>query len=433
MSNSSKLDEAWNKIFSDYDILAHLEDNDSVYEISAETIKHYREPRLMTKFDWSASRPKLFKENELSILPNSRGTYIIGRFKAYQPLEFENIKPISVYKPDWIRSFDDFNITSESVALNLAQMSGMVDIAMGTKLGEPQALETITGRLKSGVLNYDISIIGSQKKHRFSVENAQIEIDAGFENINNLAVIEAKNHMPDDFIIRQLYYPYVVYNQLNSGKNVIPMYVTYADNIFAFHIFGFKKPNDYSSITQIKQINFIIDENLDITLENVKKINSESLNIEEPSDIPYPQADNLTRVLDILQYLDTPKNNQELAEEYNFDIRQSDYYGNALRYLGLARKNENRHLERTSLGTEIANMPNNNSRNKKVIRQILSHTTFHQAFEFVMRNNGQYENDYIADLLLKTVPTINSKSTAYRRSSTVTSWISWILDIATAQ
>ena len=123
---SSKLDESWEKLFNKYDILKKIEEND-IFEISADEIKEFREPRLMTKFDWSKSRPKLFRDNKLSILPNSRGTYVIGNFKAYEPLNYKEIKPINVSKPDWVRSFDDFPITSESVALNLAQMTGMID------------------------------------------------------------------------------------------------------------------------------------------------------------------------------------------------------------------------------------------------------------------------------------------------------------------
>lgn len=190
VTKSNKVDEAWDKIFSKYEIDKHLE-LDGTYNISANDIKEFREPRLMTKFDWSDSRPQLFKEKNLSILPDSRGTYVIGKFKAYQNLGYQEIKPISVKKPDWIRSFDEFPVTSESVALNLAQMTGMIDNVMGTVLEEPNAVGTITGRLKSGKLDYNIDLENSKNSYNFKVDNSQVEIDAGFENLNNLAIIES--------------------------------------------------------------------------------------------------------------------------------------------------------------------------------------------------------------------------------------------------
>lgn len=431
MTKSNKVDEAWDKIFSKYEIDKHLE-LDGTYNISANDIKEFREPRLMTKFDWSDSRPQLFKEKNLSILPDSRGTYVIGKFKAYQNLGYQEIKPISVKKPDWIRSFDEFPVTSESVALNLAQMTGMIDNVMGTVLEEPNAVGTITGRLKSGKLDYNIDLENSKNSYNFKVDNSQVEIDAGFENLNNLAIIEAKNRIPKDFMIRQLYYPFVGYNNLGTGKVVMPIYFTHADDVYGFHIFEFPEKNNYSSIKKIKQINFIIDEDLNITIESVKKISMDSRNEMEPTTVPYPQADNFTKVLDMLQHLLIPKNKQELADDYNFNDRQSDYYGNALIYLNFAIKKDGK-FELTDLGKRVVGMPNNNTRNKIIIEQILNHKTFNIIFENTLRNGGEYHNNFIAQTLYNNVPRINSIVTAERRTSTVKSWLDWILNTATAE
>ncbi|MCW6101363.1 type II restriction enzyme [Lactiplantibacillus plantarum] len=95
MDKSNKLDIAWNHLFAKYDILNEIDQN-GVCKLKAEQIKEFREPRLMTKFDWSDARPKVFRENGLSVLPDSRGTYVIGKFKAYKKLEYEEVKPISV-------------------------------------------------------------------------------------------------------------------------------------------------------------------------------------------------------------------------------------------------------------------------------------------------------------------------------------------------
>ncbi|KRN75658.1 hypothetical protein IV73_GL000150 [Weissella kandleri] len=424
---SSKLDESWEKLFDKYNILSEIESN-NIFEISADDIKEFREPRLMTKFDWSKSRPELFRKNQLSILPNSRGTYVIGKFKAYESLNYQELKPINVSKPDWVRSFDKFSVTSESVALNLAQMTGMIDQVMGTNVGEPDAVDTITGRLKSGDFKYNIDLLGGMgDSFEFEVGNSQVEIDAGYENISNLAVIEAKNRIPEDFMIRQLYYPYVGYNNLNTRKKVLPIYFTHADDIYGFHIFEFKDINNYSSIKKVKQLNFIIDENLEIHLDDVKYISKNSPNNDEPNNIPFPQADNFTRILDILKYLGSPQNGENLAINYGFDKRQGDYYGNALVYLGLAFRN-NHKFELTGIGKIISKMSNNNSRNKKIIELVLSHKIFNLVFENTLNSGGEFDNEYIKKTLLQYSPSVGSESTASRRTSTVKNWISWVLE-----
>lgn len=78
MSNTGLNEEAWKKLFKKYDILQHIED-DGYFNISAIQIKEFREPRLMTKFDHSVNLPMLFLENNLSILPITRGimSYLI--------------------------------------------------------------------------------------------------------------------------------------------------------------------------------------------------------------------------------------------------------------------------------------------------------------------------------------------------------------------
>ena len=40
------------------------------------------------------------------------------------------------------------------------------------------------------------------------MKNAQCEIDGGFENDNDVIIMEAKNVINEDFHVRQLYYPF---------------------------------------------------------------------------------------------------------------------------------------------------------------------------------------------------------------------------------
>ncbi|EOS8064590.1 hypothetical protein DKK46_RS11820, partial [Enterococcus faecium] len=217
-----KNDEAWEKLFDKYDILNEIDRNE-IFSIRSKQINEFREARLMTKFDHSNQLPEIFSDNNITILPDSRGNYILGKFKIFEDLKHKNLKPIPVKIPDFIQSLDITKITSESSALNIAHMSNMIDSVMKTKQNEPQSLLTLSGRMSSGSLQYNI--LNSDKKlHEFTVENAQIEIDGSYENLNNILIVEAKNKIPKDFNIRQLYYPFRMYQNLNTTKEITPVF-----------------------------------------------------------------------------------------------------------------------------------------------------------------------------------------------------------------
>lgn len=77
LEHETRNDAAWHLLFEKYDILHHIE-QEGCFQISATQIKEFREPRLMAKFDHIINLPKLFKQNKLSILPITRGDYIIS-------------------------------------------------------------------------------------------------------------------------------------------------------------------------------------------------------------------------------------------------------------------------------------------------------------------------------------------------------------------
>ncbi|WP_367370385.1 DUF7226 domain-containing protein [Latilactobacillus curvatus] len=147
----------------------------------------------------------------------------------------------------------------------------------------------------------------------------------------------------------------------------------------------------------------------------------------ESTEIVYPQANTFQTVLDMMQYLATPIDKNDLAEKFNFDVRQSDYYANSLRFLGLAQK-EHRKYVLTDLGQSINSLPNSDFRNEKIIRQILSHITFKLVFDSYLKNNGESDDAYIDSVLAEYVPNISGK-TIPRRRSTVKQWISWIFSV----
>lgn len=69
-----KNDTAWEGLFEKYRILDKIE-REGQYIITADEIRKFREPRLMTKFDHKINLPAIFQNNGLSILPITRGEY----------------------------------------------------------------------------------------------------------------------------------------------------------------------------------------------------------------------------------------------------------------------------------------------------------------------------------------------------------------------
>ena len=111
-----KVDTVWKNIIDDYDILNQI-DMKGMYRITADDIRKYNEPRLVTKFDCKNALPEIFKENNISILPDTTGTYLLGHFNIFKdfPEETDEIIPVSF--PSWIESIDPNHIQSESIAI----------------------------------------------------------------------------------------------------------------------------------------------------------------------------------------------------------------------------------------------------------------------------------------------------------------------------
>ena len=148
--SETKNDKAWRALFSKYDILSCIERNGS-FKITSEQINKFREARLMTKFDHRSNLPILFKENSLSILPVTRGNYVISHFDAYQEIIFgDEITKVSF--PDHLQSISPDNITSETTALNCIYISGI----LADFVEDEELLPTVNGRMSSTSFSYEL-------------------------------------------------------------------------------------------------------------------------------------------------------------------------------------------------------------------------------------------------------------------------------------
>jgi hypothetical protein len=99
--------------------------------------------------------------------------------------------------------------------------------------------------MSSGCFDYCINT--GQAVQKIEVQNAQVEIDAGYEFFNGFCIVEAKNIAVEEILIRQLYYPYRLWTRKIS-KPVIPLLMVYSNDTFYFFQYNFTEIFNYNSL-----------------------------------------------------------------------------------------------------------------------------------------------------------------------------------------
>jgi len=423
----TKNDKAWERLFNKYGIINRIE-RDGYFQITSKQINEFREARLMTKFDHKSNLPQLFEKNKLSILPITRGSYMISQFDAYHKMEKRNHKIEKINFPDYIQSIDYGNITSEAAAINTAYISGI----FADFMGDEELLPTVSGRMSSNAFSFDIKNLVNGKMSSIKVLNSQIEIDGGYEGIDSLCIIEAKNSVSDDFLIRQLYYPFRLWNK-RINKPIRPIFLIYSNGIFSLYEYRFMQTNNYNSLSLIKQKNYSIEPD-DITFDDVDKILKNVNRVPEPTNIPFPQANSFIRVINLceLLYENEVLTRDEITYRYDFDSRQTNYYTDACRYLGLIDKKTEQKIIKyylTEKGNKLFAL-NIKIRNLKFIELILEHKPFYLTLKKYFSLSEMPCKDEIVEIMKESnVLNVKKDSTFSRRSSTISGWINWILDL----
>ena len=417
-------DKAWEKLFETHKILEEVEKN-GFFEIESAQINKQRQSRLMAKFDHSVNLPAIFWDNHLSILPISRSKYVIGKFATHLKVEYDNETELTPFEfPSEIESIDYTNLYSESSALHCAFNIGIIDDLVGEKTSY-----TVSGRMSTESLDFNIinSTIAN-KPYSIKVENSQCEIDAGFESDNYFVLIEAKKYIIKDFLIRQLYYPYRLWSK-KITKKVIPVLMTYSNDIFSFFIYEFSNDKDYNSLQLITQKNYTIAPE-EIQRSDVDRVFNNIKVIPEP-DVPLPQADKFERVVDLLSLLfEKDLTKDDITENYEFDRRQTDYYTNAGLYIGLIENYKDSLTQKVTvrLTSEGRSILHKRPKLKylDLINKILQKKVFYLVFELTLKQGDIPPEDAICKIISENRPDLND-TTIKRRYYTVRGWISWIL------
>ena len=422
--SDTKNDIAWSKLFEKHKIIEKINENDKFF-INSTQINEFREARLMTKFDHKSQLPKLFVENKLSILPTSRGGYVIGKIDTFHHFNEIEIEINKIDFPTFLESLDYRDITSEATAINCAFVSGI----LRDFTNEEELYPTVSGRMSSST--FDFKINSNNGNFNVNVVNSQIEIDGGFEGTNSLNLIEAKNYISDDFLVRQLYYPFKLWNN-KIDKKVRPIFLTYTNGIFHLREYTFEDPNHYNSLKLVREKKYAVQEGA-INIETIQKIIDEIKIVDEPK-IPFPQANSFERVINLCEVLKQKEvlTKEEITLNYDFDERQTDYYTNAGKYLGLIeQKTENRQIVYclTKKGQKVFSV-SIIDRQSEFVKLILSHSVFKETLKLYFENGNIPTSQEIVEIMKNSnLYKVNSETTYFRRASTITKWINWIMNL----
>ena len=202
----------------------------------------------MCKHDTREQRPDVFKLRNLFILPIKNGTYAILRGEGYVDIPSINTLPIQY------SSKLDFEIKSASVGNSEMQH---LDFAYATSLirtfmNDDSLVLSIRGRKYTPEFSFKVG------KYSLKAEGVQTEVDAGYEGRQQIVLVEAKNSLSTNVIIRQLFYPYRQWN-IATGKMIISLFFERRDNVINLWQYDFEKPDEYNTIRLLRSGKYIID------------------------------------------------------------------------------------------------------------------------------------------------------------------------------
>jgi hypothetical protein len=397
--------ELWDKIFAakKFDVKQDL------HFITADEIKAiaHAEPRIMAKMDSSADLPPIFKKHGYFLLPVKNGRYAIVRGDGFHQLEGTSdiTNHISRIK---------FPLTtagrgsSEMQYLDYSFNSG----ALEAVLGKQPLYQSIRGREYSKEFRFSVN------KTLLEVSSVQLEVDSGLEGEDCLVLIEAKIDTPDDFIIRQLFYPYNHFKVVSPNKTIIPVFFTYepATKTYNFWVYEIPDASNYNSLRlrEVKSIRIASEH--EIELADIKP-----KGIVAYKDL-IPQANDVNKIIELVFKVSEGVNNyRDVAEYFQFDERQSSYYREAAEALGLVvPKDGTYHL--TDIGKELTQLPVE-KRNLFFAQLLTDFNLIKNALDILKESKTLKQAD-IENLIAKSSKLTGS--TIPRRAGSLMSWLRWM-------
>ncbi len=409
---STKNDAAWER----YIKAKAITFAQPTYIIDADELKSItnREPRLLTKFDTPEQLPKPLKTVGFTLLPIRNGQYQLVRGNLFVELA------ACVELTDFVPNLP-FPLTT--IGRGSGEMQ-YIDLAFNTGLlhhflSIGQLFQTIRGR--EYTRQFTFQFFGQS----ISVDSVQIEVDAGYESLYDVVLIEAKIGIPSHFNIRQLYYPYRHFSILVPHKRIRNVFLAYdiPSASFSLHEFSFEDLQDPWTIHRTQCKVYRLAPSIPLTIYDLIDARFQT------SNALVPQADDLNKVYELLTLVAAGLNRaDDLADYFVFDIRQSNYYREAAEYLGLITISRQDGYRLTNLGVTLLSAPAIDQP-RMLAKVVVNSWIF---VELIRRSqaNQQFTNDDIEDVIssVKTDQgTVRySKTTVPRRRRTIVAWIRWL-------
>jgi len=432
-----KNNTAWEKVFTGCLVLDKIEESGECHIVADDLKKHgLREPRLMARMESKHDVPPVFKEHDLCILPcEARGNYIIGHFEAFVNLDYSPEK-IEKYPTRVERTYDTLDpctVSKEPSAILSAFNYGILDKIAG----DPAAGLKMTnfGREFTADFNFSINNTHGGAPYNIHVNRSQLEMDGVFESEDCIINIEAKIGVKDDFIARQLYYPYRLIRD-QTDKDILNVFLTYSSGSIFTHVFTVNDDQNYNSFRLVEIDRFDFFE--EISVKEVSELVNNAIITNEPCDVPFPQADSMQKVIDAIDVINHYPGitDKDLAYRLSIVDRQGGYYGNACKYLGIVERRRQGNAYQNYLSTagrELLDLQPK-ARMLRIVELISKHKVFnHFLCEYLEQNHPPEKKDII-DWLIKNIDKMDEdKDTPGRRASTVVGWIKWVWGICNAQ
>lgn len=244
--------------------------------------------------------------------------------------------------------------------------------------------------------------------------------------------MEAKNVVHEDFHVRQLYYPYRLW-KTKVNKPIRLVFSIYSNMIYRLFEYRFNVLEDYSSIELIRTKNYSLQDTT-ITLEDLVKVRTETNVVTDDSmentDVPFIQANSMERIISLLENIyDNPMTSQQIAELMDFESRQSDYYYNAGKYLGLFEKtsdDKQKVVSLTALGNKVFKL-NYKDRQLKLVQLIFEHKIFSGFFDEIIETGELPEKRFIEEEMRALH--VCDEGQVVRRASSVFGWLKWVINL----
>ena len=382
-----------------------------VHFITASEIKviSHAEPRLLAKMDGSRDLPPVFQQNGYFLLPVRNGRYAIVRGSGFHTLEATNTVTTHVSRITFPLTTAGRGM-SEMQYLDYSFNSGAIE----SIVGKQPLYQSIRGREYSKAFSFNVA------KTPLEVASVQLEVDSGLEGEDSIVLIEAKIDKPEDFIIRQLFYPYNHFRVVSPEKTIIPVFFTYEPKVQTYNFWIYEIPNeaDYNSIRlrEVKSLKIVTDDALEI--EDIKP----------QGRVAYkeliPQANDIQKIIELVFKVSEGTNNyRDVASYFGFDARQSSYYREAAEALGLlAVEKSIYHL--TDAGQEFVQLPAE-KRNVFFAELLADFSLLREALD-VLRERGKLRRADIEKIIAA-----NSKltgSTIPRRAQSLMAWLRWMAE-----